>query len=47
MTIRKLPGQRKYRLYGNQTGKNLGTFSTRKAALKHEQEVRFFKWRKR
>ena len=46
--IRKLPGG-KYRLYSRKkdpkTGKrrNLGTFSSRKAAEKHEQEVQYFK----
>jgi hypothetical protein len=39
--IRKLsPG--KYRLYGKNTGKNLGTFRSKTAALKHEGEVRAF-----
>ena len=49
--IRKLkPG--KYRLYSEKkdpkTGKrrNLGTFNTREAAKKHEQEVEFFKRKK-
>lgn len=46
--IRKLPSG-KYRLYSRKkdpkTGKrrNLGTFSTRAAALKHEKEIQFFK----
>ena len=50
--IRKLkPGR--YRLYSRKkdprTGKrrNLGTFSTRKAAEKHERAVQFFKRRGR
>lgn len=48
--IRKLKSG-KYRLYSRKpdkrTGKrrNLGTFDTRKAAEKHEQEVQFFKHR--
>jgi hypothetical protein len=48
--IRKLPSG-KYRLYSRKkdpsTGKrrNLGTFSTRAAAEKHERAVRFFKRR--
>jgi len=48
--IRKLPSG-KYRLYSRKanpkTGKrrNLGTFPTRKAALKHEREVQYFKRR--
>lgn len=48
--IRKLPSG-KYRLYSlkkdPRTGKrrNLGTFSTRRAAVKHEQEIQFFKRR--
>jgi hypothetical protein len=46
--IRKLPAGR-FRLYSTKvdrkTGKrrNLGTFSTRAAAEKHEREVQFFK----
>jgi hypothetical protein len=48
--IRKLPSG-KFRLYSlrkdPKTGKrrNLGTFSTRAAAEKHEREVEFFKRR--
>jgi hypothetical protein len=50
--IRKLPSG-KYRLYSlrknPRTGRrrNLGTFPTRAAALKHEREVEFFKRRGR
>jgi hypothetical protein len=46
--IRKLASGQ-YRLYSRKknpkTGKrrNLGTFSTRAAALKHEREIQFFK----
>jgi hypothetical protein len=46
--IRKLKSG-KYRLYSEKkdpkTGrrKNLGTFDTREAARKHEQEIQFFK----
>ena len=49
--IRKLKSG-KYRLYSekkdSKTGKrkNLGTFETREAAKKHEQEVEFFKHKK-
>jgi hypothetical protein len=48
--IRKLASG-KYRLYSRKinpkTGKrrNLGTFSTRAAAVKHEREIQFFKRR--
>jgi hypothetical protein len=48
--IRKLRSG-KFRLYSRKknpkTGKrrNLGTFSSRKAAVKHEQEIQFFKKR--
>jgi hypothetical protein len=48
--IRKLPTG-KYRLYSEskdpRTGRrrNLGTFPTRAAAVKHEREVEFFKRR--
>ena len=50
--IRKLPSG-KYRLYSlhkdPKTGKRrkLGTFATRAAAARHEQEVEFFKRRER
>ena len=46
--IRKLPSG-KYRLYSRKkdprTGRrrNLGTFATRQAALKHERAIQFFK----
>jgi len=48
--IRKLPSG-KYRLYSRKTNpetgkrRNLGTFSSRAAAVKHEREVQFFKRR--
>ena len=48
--IRKLPSGQ-YRLYSRKkdpkTGRrrNLGTFKTRAAAVKHEREVQFFKRR--
>jgi hypothetical protein len=48
--IRKL-GSGEYRLYSKKrnprTGKrrNLGTFKTRAAAMRHEREVQFFKRR--
>ena len=48
--IRKLPSGR-FRLYSRKkdpkTGKrkNLGTFPTREAALKHERAIQFFKRR--
>jgi hypothetical protein len=48
--IRKLAGG-KYRLYSRKkdprTGKrrNLGTFDSKKAALKHEREIQYFKTR--
>jgi len=49
--IRKLKDGR-YRLYSRRkdprTGKrrNLGTFNTRSAAVKHEREIQFFKRRR-
>jgi hypothetical protein len=49
MVIRKLAGQRRWRLYSRKadprTGhrRNLGTFGSRAAAAKHEREVQFFK----
>ena len=44
--IRKLPNQRKWRLYSKTTGRNLGTFTSLKKAKKHEREVQFFKHQK-
>ena len=50
MVIRKI-GKSKWRLYSRhinpKTGKrrNLGTFGSKKAALKHERAVQFFKRR--
>ena len=43
--IRKI-GARKYRIYSVSSGKNLGTFPSRKKALKHEMEIEFFKHKK-
>jgi hypothetical protein len=49
MVIRKLAGQRRWRLYSRKadprTGRrrNLGTFGSRAAALRHEREVQYFK----
>jgi hypothetical protein len=49
MVIRRLAGQRRWRLYSRRpdprTGRrrNLGTFGSREAALKHEREVQYFK----
>jgi hypothetical protein len=48
MMIRKLKGG-KYRLYSRKRNsksgrrRNLGTFATRAAAVKHEREVQYFK----
>jgi hypothetical protein len=33
-----------YRLYSH-SGRNLGTFSTKEAAVKHERDVNFFKYK--
>lgn len=44
--IRKLPNQRKWRLYSKTSGKNLGTFNSLKAAKKHEKQVWYFKHRR-
>jgi hypothetical protein len=41
--IRKI-GPSKYRLYSHE-GKNLGTFNSREAALRHERQVAYFKHR--
>lgn len=45
MVIRKLPGQRKWRLTSEKTGRNLGTYSTRAGAVARERQVNFFKYR--
>jgi len=42
LTIRKVT--RGYRLL-SRNGKNLGTFKTREAAVRHERQVNFFKHR--
>jgi len=41
--IRKLPGQRKWRLYSEESHRNLGTFPSRAGAVKHEGQVMLFK----
>ena len=43
--IRKLPGVSKWRLYSKESHKNLGTFKSKAAAVKHEGQVQFFKHR--
>jgi hypothetical protein len=45
--IRKLPNVRKFRLYSGETGRNLGTFPSRRAAERHERQVQFFKHAKK
>lgn len=40
--IRKLPNG-KYRLYSKKNHKNLGTFNSHAEAVKHEQQVEYFK----
>lgn len=42
MTVRQF--NHGYRLYSTR-GKNLGTFTTRDAAIQHEKEVQFFKYK--
>jgi hypothetical protein len=44
--IRKLPNQNKWRLYAKGGSRNLGTFGSKAAAVKHEREVQYFKVRK-
>lgn len=43
--IRKLPNQKKWRLYSISTGKILGTFTSIKKAKKREQQINYFKHR--
>jgi hypothetical protein len=45
--IRKLSGKRKWRLFSKKTGKNLGTFKTKKAAKKRERQINWFKSHKK
>lgn len=46
MVIRKLPNQLKWRLYSSKVPKkNLGTFNSYKAALKHEKQIQSLKKR--
>ena len=44
--IRKLPKQRKWRVYSSK-GKNMGTFPTKPKAEKRERDIQFFKHRKK
>jgi len=53
--IRKLPKQKKYRVYSKKkvrvkgkgwTHKNMGTYNTVKEALDRERQINFFKHRK-
>ena len=43
--IRKLPNQRKWRVY-SKAGKNLGTFPSKEKAKKHLKDIHYFKHRK-
>lgn len=43
--IRKI-GPRKYGLYSLKSHKRLGLFTSRKAAVKRERQIQFFKHRK-
>jgi hypothetical protein len=43
--IRKLPNQRKWRLYSLKTGRILGTFNSKKDAIKRERQIQYFKYR--
>ena len=43
MVIRKLPKQRKWALYSRKTGRRLGVFPSKAAALKRERQIQFFK----
>lgn len=45
MTIRKLPGQNKWRVLGEKTGRNMGTYRTKAEATKRLKQVEFFKRR--
>jgi hypothetical protein len=42
--IKKVKGG--YRVIGNNTGKNLGTFKTKAAAAKHQVQVQYFMYGK-
>jgi hypothetical protein len=44
--IRKFPGMQKYGLYSIKSGRRLGTFRTKKAALARERQIQFFKRQK-
>jgi hypothetical protein len=45
MVIRKLPGQNKWRLVSEKSGRNLGTYPTKAQAIARERQVNFFKMR--
>jgi len=41
--IRRFPGQRKYGLYSLTSHRRLGVFKSKKAALKREAQIQYFK----
>jgi hypothetical protein len=41
--IKKFPGQQKYGLYSLSSGKRLGVFRTKQAAINREKQIQFFK----
>lgn len=41
--IRKFPGERKYGLYSTTSGRRLGVFQSKAAAVKREQQINYFK----
>lgn len=46
MVIRRMKAG-KYELYSSKTHRHLGTFRSKKAALKRERQIQFFKHRKK
>ena len=43
MTIRKVAGTTKYRVYSTTSHRNLGTYRTKAGAMQRETQVNFFK----
>lgn len=47
MTVKKLRKQKKWRVYSERTGRNMGTYTTKAAAEKRLGQIEYFKRRKR
>lgn len=43
VTVRRLPGQRKWRVYSEMSGRSFGTYTSKAAATKRLQQMEMFK----